>query len=92
MFQYLLRPAITNNRNNTLCLHHAKIETCLCLRVNYNMLCIMYNAYVRVLDDKITGFKTATAGVDSAPSAIGLHGGLAQIIYIRTIVYMYMLG
>jgi hypothetical protein len=47
----------------------------------------MYNAYVRVLDDKITGFKTATAGVDSAPSAIGLHGGLTQIIYIRTIVY-----
>lgn len=48
----------------------------------------MYNAYVRVLDDKITGFKTATAGVDSAPSAIGLHGGLAQIIYIRTIEYI----
>lgn len=40
---------------------------------------ILYAACI-VLDDKIRGFKTA-AGVDSSPSAIGLHRGLAQNIY-----------
>lgn len=37
---------------------------------------------MRVLDDKIKGFKTASAGVDSAPLAIGLRGSLTRNIYI----------